>query len=401
MAQAAERERSRDAAFGMKKILPPGSVVGILGGGQLGRMLGIAAAELGLRCHVFAPEKDPPTAQTANKHTRADYNNIDALKKFVSGVDVLTYEFENIPVKPVREAAKLCPLRPSLKSLQTTQDRKSEKEFVQELGLSTAVFASVAKGMGWKQFLENIRFPLIIKKRRLSYKDIEFPAIVKTRQWGYDGKGQVLVHRLEGVDDAYASIGRVPAIAEKAVDFSMECSVVLARGMDGETRCFDVIATYHEEGILRRAVCPAPMHPTLQQRAQKDAIEIAKALGHVGVLTVEFFLVGDSNDENAELLVNEIAPRVHNSGHWTREACITSQFEQHIRAICGWPLGDVTRHSDAEMINLLGDDANEWKTHAGEENTSLHLYGKGEARPGRKMGHVVRIHPRADTTRQD
>ena len=392
MAQAAERERSRDAAFGMKKILPPGSVVGILGGGQLGRMLGIAAAELGLRCHVFAPEEDAPAAQTANQHTRAGFEDIAALKKFAKGVDVLTYEFENIPSAPVKEAAKFCDLRPSLKSLEITQDRLLEKNFVREQGLSTAVFAPVNSDETWHKALE----------------EIDVPAILKTRRWGYDGKRQLVMGNREEVAAAapfaivtFARQGKVPSILEGFVDFSTECSVVLVRGMDGETRCFDVIATYHEEGILRRAECPAPMHPTLQARAQKDAIAIAEALEHVGVMTVEFFLVGDPNDKNAKLLVNEIAPRVHNSGHWTREACVASQFEQHIRAICGWPLGDVTRHSDAEMINLLGDDANAWQSHAGEDNTSLHLYGKAEAREGRKMGHVVRIHPRADTTRQD
>ena len=363
----------------MKKILPPGSVVGILGGGQLGRMLGIAAAELGLRSHVFAPEEGAPAAQTANRYTCAEFNNIDALKKFAKGVDVLTYEFENISVAPVREVAKICLLRPSLKSLKITQDRKSEKKFVRELGLSTADFRFIEK-----------------RKRRRKISAFS-TSILKTRRFGYDGKGQILVRRIENMLDAFEKLGRVPVIEEQAVEFSMEFSVVLVRGMDGEMRCFDVIGTYHEEGILRRAVCPAPMHPTLQARAQKDAITIAKKLEHIGVITVEFFLVGDPNDENAELLVNEIAPRVHNSGHWTREACVTSQFEQHIRAICGWPLGDVTRHSDAEMINLLGDDANAWQSHAGEDNTSLHLYGKAEAREGRKMGHVVRIRPRKQT----
>ena len=363
-------------------MLPPGSIVGILGGGQLGRMLALAAAELGMACHIFAEEENPPAAQTAQRHIRARFDDAAAVGGFAQGVDVLTYEFENIPLETLQQAAEIRPLRPSVHSLETTRDRLTEKIFLCRQGFATAPFAAFNSADGLKNALG----------------EVGLPAIAKTRRLGYDGKGQ---HRLRREDDIPAvleALAGAPAIVEGVVDFTAEAAVVLARADSGEVRCFDVTATSHEAGILRRAHCPAGLHPALEKRAQEMAAGIAEALGHVGVLAVEFFLLGapeDGGDAESRLLVNEIAPRVHNSGHWTRQACLASQFEQHIRAVCGWPLAQPSRHSDAEMVNLIGEEAESWERHAAEAGASVHLYGKKEARPGRKMGHLVRLRPRS------
>ena len=377
-------------------MLPPGSVIGILGGGQLGRMLAMAAADLGMHCHIFTPEDNPPAAQVADVHTRANFDDITALKSFAKSVDVITYEFENIPVDPLREIENFRPIRPSLKSLEITQDRLIEKNFVKELKYLTAPFESVN---------DATNLYVALSKTGL-------PAVIKTRRLGYDGKGQSALYRRRRYRKSYNFFSvfnifdafefsdtfiTTPSIVEKFMKLSQEFTVILARRENGDIQYFDIIATYHERGILRRAKCSAKLHPTLESYAIDAAVKIAKTLKHVGVLTVEFFLIGGktTDDCNPEkrIYVNEIAPRVHNSGHLTRESCITDQFEQHIRAICGWQLGKTTRIADAEMVNLLGDEVGNWKKHATKPDTHVTLYGKGEARPGRKMGHVVRVSP--------
>ena len=359
-------------------MLPPGSVIGIFGGGQLGRMLAIAAAEMGMACHIYAEEEDSPAAGVAPLHTRAGYDDLAAVGDFARNVDVITYEFENIPLETLQRAAEICPVLPSARSLEITRDRLTEKRFLREQGLATAPFAAFAS----EEDLQN------------ALGEIGLPAIVKTRRLGYDGKGQYLLRQSTEVAAALAAIGDVPAIVEGVVNFSGEASVVLARSEAGEIRCFDVIATRHEGGILRRAECPAGLHPALEAQAQDMACSVADALGHVGVLAVEFFLLSEAREGQGaqeRLLVNEIAPRVHNSGHWTPEVCPASQFEQHIRAICGWPLGDARRYGAAVMVNLIGADTESWAEHAAAPDTRLHLYGKREIRAGRKMGHIVRV----------
>ncbi|MCY4049706.1 MAG: 5-(carboxyamino)imidazole ribonucleotide synthase [Hyphomicrobiales bacterium] len=361
-------------------MLPAGSTIGILGGGQLGWMLSLAAKDLGYPCHIFAPEENPSAMQTAAHHTCAEFDNIDSLKIFAENVDVITYEFENIPVEPLRAIEGIRSIQPSLKSLEICQHRLKEKNFVKNLGISTTPFAEAAGVDNLPPILTNL----------------ELPAFVKTLRMGYDGKGQFIIRRREDASQVPEKLGEGPWIVEAGVDFSQEFAVVAARGRDGNTNCFNAIATYHEGGILRRAKSPAGLHPDLESYAQKTVVAIAEAFEHVGVLTVEFFLLGDINDganASKRILVNEIAPRVHNSGHLTRESCVASQFEQHIRAICGLDLGDTTRTKNAEMENLLGEEVNDWETHANEPGVYATLYGKGEARPGRKMGHVVRVSP--------
>ena len=361
-------------------MLPAGSTIGILGGGQLGWMLSLASKDLKYPCHIFAPEKNPSAMQTAACHTRAEFDDIDSLKNFAESVDVITYEFENIPVEPLRAIENIRPIRPSLKSLEICQHRLKEKNFVKNLGISTTPFAEAASVDNLPPTLANL----------------ELPAFVKTLRMGYDGKGQFVIRRREDASQVPEKLGEGPWIVEAGVNFSQEFAVVATRGRNRNTNCFNAIATYHEGGILRRAKSPAGLHPDLESYAQKTVVAIAEALEHVGVLTVEFFLLGDINDganASKRILVNEIAPRVHNSGHLTRESCVASQFEQHIRAICGLDLGDTTRTKNAEMENLLGEEVNDWETHANEPGVYATLYGKGEARPGRKMGHVVRVSP--------
>lgn len=361
-------------------MLPAGGTIGILGGGQLGWMLSLAAKDLGYPCHIFAPEENPSAMQTAVRHTRAEFDDINALKTFAESVDIITYEFENIPVEPLRAIENIHPIRPPLKSLEVCQHRLKEKNFVKNLGISTTSFAKAISVDNLPPTLTNL----------------ELPAFVKTLRMGYDGKGQFVIRRREDVPQIPEKLGEGPWIVEAGVDFSQEFAVVTARGRDGNTTCFDTIATYHEGGILRKAESPSRLHPDLENYAQKASIAIAEALEHVGVLTVEFFLLGDINDganASKRILVNEIAPRVHNSGHLTRESCVTSQFEQHIRAICGLDLGNTTHTKDAKMENLLGEEVNDWKAHAGEPGVYVTLYGKGETRPGRKMGHVVYVSP--------
>ena len=357
----------------------PGGIVGILGGGQLGRMLAVAAAELGLSCHIYCPDPQSPAFAVAAARTVAPYEDEAALADFAAAVDVVTYEFENIPAATVAFLAARTTVLPGTRSLAVSQDRLSEKQLMAELGIAVPAFAPV-------NALSEIYSALGRTGR---------PAMLKTRRFGYDGKGQALVRAGDDPVPAWRAIGEAPAILEAFVPFRREVSVVLARGRDGDMRAFDVTENRHKAGILDTSTVPAAIAPPVAARAVAIAEQIALALDHVGVLAVEMFVVGDGDD--ARLMVNEIAPRVHNSGHWTADAACCSQFEQHIRAICGWPLGDSERHSDVVMVNLIGDDVARWRELAAEPGARLHLYGKAEARPGRKMGHVNRITPATKT----
>jgi len=354
--------------------LPPGATLGILGGGQLGRMLGLAAARLGMRVAVFEPDPDCPAAQVANLHVAAPYDDGPALDAFGGACDVVTYEFENVPVAAVRRLGALVPVRPGVAALETAQDRLAEKRFLNGLGLATAPFAAAEE-------------PGALVAAAAA---IGFPGILKTRWLGYDGKGQVPVVGADDLATAIPSLGR-PAglIYEGKVDFAREVSVVAVRVLSGRIDAFDPAENVHRGGILRTSTVPARIAPATAAAARAEAAAILDALSYVGVLGVEFFVLGEGEGER--LLVNEIAPRVHNSGHWTEAACSCSQFEAHVRAVLGWPVPPLSRHADAVMENLIGEDAARWAELAAEPGASLHLYGKREARPGRKMGHVVRL----------
>jgi 5-(carboxyamino)imidazole ribonucleotide synthase len=351
--------------------LPPGSTIGILGGGQLGRMLALAAARLGLKCHVFAPEADSPAFQVA-AHTVGAYRDEAALEKFARAVDAVTYEFENVPVEAVIFLETQKPVRPGSKALRIAQDRLQEKRMARDLGARTANFAGVDSRAELDTGIDQIGLP----------------AILKTCRFGYDGKGQAVIRSPSDADAAYAAMKDQPAILESFVPFEREASVVAARGIDGTFAAFDVVENEHRHHILHQSRVPARLALEVCKNAIEIGRKIGAALDYVGVFAVELFVVGE------QLYVNEIAPRVHNSGHWTLDACLVSQFEQHMRAVAGWPLGSTQRHSDVVMTNLLGEEANDWRTLAAEPNAALHLYGKAEARPGRKMGHVNRLTPR-------
>jgi 5-(carboxyamino)imidazole ribonucleotide synthase len=349
-------------------MILPGATIGILGGGQLGRMLALAAAAMGYRVHVFAPEDELPAGDVAAEVTRAPYQDAAALGRFAALVDVVTLEFENVPVATVRRLAELVPVRPGAASLEVAQDRLAEKRFVQGLGGRTAPFAAV-----------DDLASLDAAARQLGR------SVLKTRRMGYDGKGQA---RLAGPEDAgiaWQDIGGQPAILEGWVDFSHEFSIVLCRGKDGGTVVWPVPHNIHEHGILRESRVPAPP-PILAQAAEAEALAraVADALGHIGVLTLEFFATADGP------VFNEMAPRVHNSGHWTIEGARASQFENHIRAICGLPLGSTELTADRiTMRNLLGEEVHDFVNLLADNRAHLHLYGKSEVKPGRKMGHVT------------
>ena len=352
--------------------LPPGSVVGILGGGQLGRMLVLAAARLGLRCHIYAPEQDSPAFQVAESHTVAAYDDFDALEMFARAVHAVTYEFENVPAETAAFLEQRVALAPGAGALATAQDRAAEKTFIAGLGIAVAPFMAVDDEATLAEAIARIGKP----------------AILKTRRFGYDGKGQVKIHGDMSPEAAFAEIANAPAILEGFVAFTKEISVIAARGWDGQVEVFDVPENVHRDHILHTSTVPARLPPGAADTARGIGEKIIAALDYVGVIGIELF-VGEQG-----LVVNEIAPRVHNSGHWTMDACTVSQFEQHIRAICGWPLGLPHRHSDVVMMNLLGDEAHNWAGLAAEPHAGLHLYGKVEARRGRKMGHINRLTPR-------
>ena len=350
-------------------MIEPGGTIGIIGGGQLGRMLSVAAAQLGFRCHVIAPDADPPACDVAARVTRADYDDVAALRRFAAEVDVATYEFEHLPAGALAELGGK--LRPGTASLEIAQDRRAEKSFVEQAGARVAPWRPVDSVADAREAEKALGLPLVLKSRRL----------------GYDGKGQAWAREPGSAEAAWDAIGRQSAVAEAGVRFAAEFSVLLARSADGSTAVWDVPLNHHEGGILRRSAVPAgdPIDRMIQE-ATGTATSIAEALGHIGVLTVEFFATADGP------VVNEIAPRVHNSGHWTIEGADTSQFEQHIRAICGLPLGSTRRRADRiVMDNLIGDDVHDWPGLMAEPGASLHLYRKGDPLPGRKMGHVTRL----------
>jgi 5-(carboxyamino)imidazole ribonucleotide synthase len=350
-------------------MIAPGATIGIIGGGQLGRMLAVAAARLGYKCHIFDPHEQPPATDVAASFTRAAFEDADALRRFADDVDIATYEFENLPVEALGAVGDK--LSPGTRSLAVAQDRATEKQFIERCGARVAPWRSVAS----QDELER------------AIAELGTPIVLKTRRYGYDGKGQAWVRAPAEAAEAWRAIAGEPAVAEVAVDFLAEFSVILARWPDGAHAFWDSPENGHVDGILRRSTVPCSEPVALQvAQAREATLDIAEALGHVGVLTVEFFASADGP------LVNEIAPRVHNSGHWTIEGAVTSQFEQHIRAICGLPPGatDLTGAS-AEMENLIGAEVERWPELVAEPGAHLHLYGKDEARPGRKMGHVTRI----------
>jgi len=356
--------------------LKPGDTIGILGGGQLGRMLALAAARLGLKAQVFAPDPDSPAFDVVQNATCAEYADVEALEIFASDVDVITYEFENIPSSTALILAARRPVLPDPKVLETTQDRLAEKDFVTSLGIATARYADVSSAQDLKAAMARIGLS----------------AVLKTRRFGYDGKGQAVVRPGDDPETVWADLETRSAILEAFVPFEREISVIAARGAGGEVVCYDVTENEHRDHILKFSHAPARIPDALAAKARAIAEKIAAALDYVGVLAVEMFVVPGTDGPG--LLVNEIAPRVHNSGHWTLDGASVSQFEQHVRAIAGWPLGRPLRHGDVTMTNLIGDeilDYGQWLTRPG---ATVHLYGKGAPRPGRKMGHVTEVKPR-------
>lgn len=349
----------------MTDPLPAGATIGILGGGQLGRMLSVAAARLGLKTHIFEPSSNPPAGDVAAFVTTAEYTDLDALAAFHDAVDVVTYEFENIPAEALDI---LTNVRPGRNALAVSQDRIAEKNFLSGLGLNVAAYAAIDSLLDLQSAL----------------KTIGTPSILKTRRFGYDGKGQVRITDPAQASDAFDALNGAPAVLEGFVDFSCEISVIAARSIDGAVVCFDPGENVHKDGILDTTTVPANLPASAQMDGVLLAGQILNALDYVGVMGVELFVTPNG------LIVNEIAPRVHNSGHWTQNGCLIDQFEQHIRAVAGWPIGDGQRHSDVVMTNLIGDDV----LGVTAADAGVHLYGKADVKPGRKMGHINRISPR-------
>lgn len=352
--------------------IAPGSTLGILGGGQLGRMIAQAAARLGLKVHVYNDDPGSPAFEVAGIHTCASFDDRAALEAFARAVDVVTYEFENVPREAAEIVSAIKPLRPNAITLATTQDRLSEKRFLADLGLRLAPFRAVDD----------------LASLEAAVEALGRPSVLKTRRFGYDGKGQVTIRPDTDLAQAYQEIAGAPAILEGFVTFEREVSVVAARGADGAFAAYDLCANTHRNHILDVTRVPALVAPQTEAKAREIAATIAQALDYVGVFAVELFLVRDAEGME-ELLVNEIAPRVHNSGHWTDFGAATSQFEQHVRAVCGWPLGSCETFGAIEMVNLIGEDVSRWRDILRDPQARLTLYGKAEARAGRKMGHVT------------
>jgi 5-(carboxyamino)imidazole ribonucleotide synthase len=355
-------------------ILSPGATIGILGGGQLGRMLAMSALKLGLRTHIFGPEAAAPAFDAAAARTVAAFDDEAALARFAEAVDIATFEFENVPTATVEFLAKRVAVRPGVRALASTQDRLIEKTFLRDLGLKTAPFVKVEDAGALVR----------------AVAELGRPAILKTRRFGYDGKGQSLIREGSNVAAVHRTLGPAPMILEGFVAFEREVSVVAARSLEGEIAAYDLCENEHERHILARTRAPARVDRETAAEAKRIAGVVLEAIDYVGVLAVEMFVIRDRQGGEG-LIVNEIAPRVHNSGHWTIEGAQTSQFEQHIRAIAGWPLGVPTRRGRVEMHNLIGEDAEDWRDILAQPDLSLHLYGKLEIRPDRKMGHVTRV----------
>ncbi|SEN58938.1 5-(carboxyamino)imidazole ribonucleotide synthase [Roseovarius tolerans] len=353
----------------MTDPLSPGATIGILGGGQLGRMLSVAAARLGFKTCIFEPGGDCPASHVANFHFKAEYTDEDALRRFAESVDVITFEFENIPASALDLLERIKPVHPGRRALKVSQDRLMEKAFLSDLGLATAPFAAVDDAEDLAEAMA----------------EIGLPAILKTRRFGYDGKGQARIMTAQDAEQALADMNGAAAIYEGFVEFSHEVSVIAARNAAGDVACYDPGENVHDDGILRTTTVPARLTAAQRTDAVLLTAKILNRLKYVGVMGVELFVTAKG------LVVNEIAPRVHNSGHWSQSGCAIDQFEQHIRAVAGWPLGDGSRYADVVMENLIGDDVNRLPQIMQEADAALHLYGKAEVKPGRKMGHVNRI----------
>ena len=351
-------------------VLEPGATIGVLGGGQLGRMLALAAARLGFKCHIFSPDPDSPAFDVVHRTTCADYTDTQALDRFAENVDVVTYEFENVPAETAVFLAARLPVLPDPKVLATTQDRLAEKSFIAGLDIGTAPFAAVGAPAELAAALDRVGRP----------------AVLKTRRFGYDGKGQATIANGTDPEAAWREVGGQPCILEAFVPFAREVSVIAARGADGTVECFDVTENEHRDHILKVSRVPAAVSDAAAIEARRIAETIADKFGYVGVLAVEIFVLREGG-----LLVNEIAPRVHNSGHWTLDGASVSQFEQHVRAVAGWPLGKPIRHGRVEMVNLIGSEVEDYRAWLSVPGAAVHLYGKAAARPGRKMGHVTRV----------
>jgi len=353
-------------------VLQPGATIGILGSGQLGRMLALAAARLGFKCHIFAPNRDSPAFDVVHQVTCADYSDTAALQRFAGSVDVVTYEFENVPAEAATFLAARVSVLPDPSVLATTQDRLAEKDFIAALGIGTAPYAAATTPA----------------ELTAAVARIGRPAVLKTRRFGYDGKGQVAISDETAAAAAWREVAGQPCIIEAFVPFAREVSVIAARARDGSVECFDVTENQHRHHILKISRVPAALSEASARQAQRIAEVIAEKFDYVGVLAVEMFVLGDGG-----LLVNEIAPRVHNSGHWTLDGASVSQFEQHIRAVAGWPLAKPIRRGRVEMINLIGSEVETYRDWLQVPGAALHLYGKTAVRPGRKMGHVTRVFP--------
>jgi 5-(carboxyamino)imidazole ribonucleotide synthase len=351
-------------------VLETGATIGILGSGQLGRMLALAAARLGFKCHILAPDPDSPAFDVVRRVTCADYADTEALARFASEVDVVTYEFENVPAEAAMFLAARVPVLPDPSVLATTQDRLAEKNFVAALGIGTAPHAAIAAPAELTAALDRIGRP----------------AVLKTRRFGYDGKGQATINGGTSPEAAWREVGGQPCILEAFVPFAREVSIIAARGTNGTVECFDVTENEHRDHILKISRVPAALSAAAAQEARRIAETIAQKFAYVGVLAVEIFVLRDGC-----LLVNEIAPRVHNSGHWTLDGASVSQFEQHIRAVAGWPLAKPVRRGRVEMINLIGSEIEDYRAWLTIPGAAVHLYGKTAVRPGRKMGHVTRV----------
>jgi 5-(carboxyamino)imidazole ribonucleotide synthase len=352
-------------------MLEQGATIGILGGGQLGRMLSVAASRLGFKTHIFEPGANPPAAHVADRVTTANYDDAEALNAFAQSVDVITYEFENIPTSALDILENIRPIHPNREALRVSQDRITEKDFLANLGLTPAPYAAV-------DTLADLEHAVT---------EIGMPAILKTRRFGYDGKGQARINTAADLGQAIADMAGQPAVLEGFVNFTHEVSVIGARSENGDVSCFDPGENIHRGGILHTTTVPARLSKAQRMDAVLMAGRILNALDYVGVIGLELFVTPKG------LIVNEIAPRVHNSGHWTQNGCAVDQFEQHIRAVAGWPLGDGSRHSDVVMENLIGADMDRVPDLAKDPSVSLHLYGKAEVKAGRKMGHFNKIIP--------
>lgn len=352
-----------------KKQKTTAQTIGILGGGQLGRMSAMAASRLGIKTHIFCPETDSPASHVSAKTFVAEYSDKSALKEFAKSVDVISYEFENIPVETVQYLKKLKPVYPDDYLLEIAQHRWHEKQFLNNIGIPTAKWAKACDALQVHATLEEWGVT---------------DCILKTARFGYDGKGQVKISKNTDIDAAFASLNSDEVIIEQLIPFKCEISVIVARDVFGKTECYDVVLNDHKNHILSKTTAPAPLSNALLSKAKKLGKKVADEVGLVGVLALELFVTKDG-----KILANEIAPRTHNSGHWTIDACTVSQFENHVRTVAGLPVGSTKRHSDAVMLNLIGDDVALVSKYLDKPNAAIHLYGKPETRAGRKMGHIT------------